>query len=94
MEQIDLILPITKETITNWKVSRLELDWTNARIEIHLIFASTGEKVIFGYNGVTATNLMRTMNTKNFSVTSIHKTLFQKLVNDGYISGNISGSPD
>ncbi len=94
MEQIDLTIPIVKTNITYWKVSRLELDWGRATIEIHLIFNPTGEKFITGYTGTEATNLMVIMNKKNFSTTSMHKTLLQKLITDGKLIGSISGSPD
>lgn len=94
VEQINLNYPVIKENITHWKVSRPELDWDMARIEIHLSFQLTGEKKIVGYSGTEATNLMRIMNTKNFSTKSIHKTILEKLLNDGYLDGTISGTPD
>jgi len=93
-EQIDLTTPITKPAISSYRVVRLELDWDATRIEIHLKFTLTGERVIFGYSGKEALNLMKAMNTKNFSTTSMQKTILQKLITDGKISGIISGSPD
>ncbi len=93
-EQINLTIPIVKPNITYWKVSRLELDWGRATIEIHLTFNPTGEEFITGYTNTEATNLMTIMNKKNFSTTSIHKTLLQKLINDGKLLGTISGTPD
>ncbi len=94
VEQIDLTTPITKPAISYYQVSRLELDWSRATIEIHLIFTPTGEKFITGYTGVEATNLMVIMNKKNFTTTSMQKTLLQKLIADGKLAGTISGSPD
>ncbi len=93
-EQIDLTVPITKPTISYYSVSRLELDWDASRIEIHLKFAPTGEKFIVGYSGTEALNLMVIMNKKNFSTTSMQKTILQKLIADGKLVGTISGSPD
>lgn len=93
-EQIDLTAPITKPSITYYRVSRLELDWDAARIEIHLKFVLTGEEFVTGYTGTEATNLMVIMNKKNFSTNSMQKTILQKLIADGKISGTISGSPD
>lgn len=94
VEQIDLTAPITKLAISYYRVIRLELDWDMAKIEIHLKFTPTGERVIFGYSGVEATNLMILMNKKNFSTTSMQKAILQKLISDGKLVGTISGSPD
>ena len=93
-EQINLTTPITKPAISSYKVVRLELDWDATRIEIHLKFTPSGERVIFGYSGTEALNLMKAMNTKNFSTTSMQKTILQKLIADGKLVGTISGSPD
>lgn len=93
-EQINLTTPITKPVINYYKVVRLELDWEIAKIEIHLKFTPSGERIIFGYSGKEALNLMKTMNTKNFSTTSMQKTILQKLIADGKLVGTISGSPD
>jgi len=93
-EQINLTTPITKPAISSYRVVRLELDWDAARIEIHLKFTPSGERIIFGYSGTEALNLMKTINTKNFSTTSMQKTILQKLIADGKILGTISGSPD
>lgn len=94
VEQIDLSVPITKPAISYYRVVRLELDWDIAKIEIHLKFTPTGERIIFGYSDTEALNLMKAMNTKNFSTTSMQKTILQKLITDGKLAGTISGSPD
>lgn len=93
-EQVDLTTSISKPSITYYRVGRLELDWDRAIIEIHLIFTPTGEKFITGYTGTEATNLMVIMNKKNFTTISMQKTILQKLIADGKISGIISGNPD
>ncbi len=93
-EQIDLTTPITKPAISYYRVVRLELDWDAPRIEIHLTFTPTGERVIFGYSAAEATNLMVIMNKKDFSTISMQKTILKKLIADGKLAGTISGSPD
>jgi len=46
------------------------------------------------YHGNEATDLMKWMNTANFSTTSMHKRILQKLSSDGVIYGTVTGTPD
>jgi hypothetical protein len=93
-EQIDLTAPITTPSITYFKVVRLDCDWENARISVYLKSSSSSERLAFYYDGAEATALMTQMNKKNFTTTSMQKTILNKLVADGFLAGTISGSPD
>jgi hypothetical protein len=48
----------------------------------------------FSYNGTEATDLIKWINTANFSVTSLHKRILQKLSADGKLVGTVIGVPD
>ena len=90
-EQLDLTTPITNPA---YRVIGLNLDWEGATIAVFLRCVSTGLPLTFVYTGETATNLMVTLNKANLSTTSLHKRILQYLVNDGKLTGTVSGSPD
>lgn len=47
------------------------------------------------YTGQEALDLIKGMNTANFSTgASMHKRILQKLSNDGVLPGTVSGTPD
>ena len=49
----------------------------------------------YQYTGDEAIDLMKWMNTANFSVHSMHKRILQKLTNDGQLPpGTVTGTPD
>ena len=48
----------------------------------------------YSYTGTDATDLIKWMNTANFSTTSMHKRILQKLSTDGHLPGTVTGTPD
>lgn len=100
-ERIDLTTPVTKPTQTNWKIERVTLYYGGpgtSSINIQLI-GTNGETISQVYVDsigpplvTTATDLLRLLNTSNNSTTSLQKRILTKLVNDGVISGTVSGS--
>ena len=93
-EQVNLTVPITKPSINSYKIDSIVLNVTGATITIILIDPISGEKPVFSYYGVTATNMMNALNKANLSVTSLQKRIFQQLITDGKILGTVSGVPD
>lgn len=91
MESLTLTTPIAISTVT---ISRLLLDWTGASIWIVLI-TSDGKRLEYNYSGATATTLMTALNTGNFSVTSLHHAIINRLITDHpELAGIISGTPE
>ena len=92
-EQLDLATPVTTPDLTAWQVSRLDLDWTGARIVITLRGPNREQKR-HDYSGAAATTLMTALNKANLTTNSLHKRILNRLVADGVIAGTISGVPD
>jgi hypothetical protein len=46
------------------------------------------------YTGKTATDFIKFVNTGNFTTTSLHKRILQRLSNDGVLPGTVTGTPD
>jgi hypothetical protein len=104
MEELVLTDPVVEpEKVTHtYKVIVLTLNWD---IVTNLV---TGEKGLVSldrrdnlgqpcrhqYTGQEAIDLMKWMNTANFSVNSMHKRILQKLTNDGVLVGTVTGTPD
>ena len=53
-----------------------------------------GQPFIQTYTGKTATDYMKFINTANFSITSLHKRILQRLSNEGVLPGTVTGAPD
>lgn len=99
-EQLDLTTPTTKTT-NSWSVSELHLFRTPIRV--HIIYKSSqGELVSVVYadnpapvSGKTGADVVKDINTGNFSVNSLQKRILQLGAQDGYIgTGTVSGTPD
>lgn len=74
--------------------SALVADPTSSEIQIVLI-GEGGITREFWYTGVTADNLMKTLNNANNSTKSMHRRTLEKLNADGLLNGTtFSGSPD
>lgn len=102
MEQLDLTNPVTTPPVTtaNYRVQVLLLDWETiqsaegkglVRITVR---DNNGVVSDYQYTGPEALDLMKWMNTANFTVNSMHKRILQKLSNDGFLPGTVTGTPD
>jgi hypothetical protein len=57
--------------------------------------SNVGSELICTYQGQKAMDMMKWMNTANFSVTSMNKRILQKLEQDGKLPpGDVVGAPD
>lgn len=89
MEQVTLTTPIA-----DFKVSRLDFDWSGAYIGIVILSVSDNTLLHFSYIGQLATDLMKALNKADLSVKSLHRRVLEYLINDGKLAGTISGAPD
>src|SRR5262245_50775893 len=93
MEQLDLTTPETKPPLTSYRVVSVHLDWDQARIVITLI-GSDGINKRVEYTGPTASSIMRSLNTADLSVKSLHRRIIERLQADGILAlGTLSGLP-
>jgi len=95
METLTLTTPeVTPQiTTTEYRVVYLLLEWEQGLIVIHLR-GTNGERTEVRYTGPEAVTMIRTLNTANLSVKSLHKRILEKLVADGKIAGTVTGTPD
>jgi hypothetical protein len=93
-EQLVLTVAITHPSQTLWRVSRIVLDRSNARIHIRVV-GNNGEQKEWVYDGAVALTLMNQLNTMDLTVQSLEKRILNRLVIDGVLSaGTITGTPD
>lgn len=96
-EIVTLSSPITKPSITTYRVRNLALEWGNtveqAFISI-MVVGPNNEEANFVYSGQIARTLLNQVNTMNLSTTSLQKRILQRLIADQHLSGAISGTPD
>lgn len=84
------------------KVVFLQYDWDNASVivgvratDANAIPLPTRQRVDFNYSGNQASNILRIINTNNFSTVSMHRRILNRLTSDGHISGGvIAGTPE
>jgi len=103
VEEHALDTPITTQTVTTkYHVVRLTLDLDAVAsppappgaIRITLR-DNLGGKSEYGYDGLTAQNFIRLLNTANLTTKSMHKRILEKLEADGKLPpGTIVGAPD
>ena len=103
MEQLELTDPVVvpEQVTSTYKVMSLHLNWegvaspgaTPGLVDVVLKDNLEG-RVAHRYEGQEAIDMMKWMNTANFSVTSMHKRILQKLTNDGVLVGTVTGTPD
>ena len=91
-EQLDLAAPITPPSTTTYKVIFLSMQWPQGEVSITLA-DENGKTTGYSYNGPEATSLMQMLNTANLSVKSLQRRILEKLVNDGKLTGTVSGPP-
>jgi hypothetical protein len=104
MEELVLTEPVViPEKVTDtYKVIVLTLNWDV------IVNPTTGEKGLVSidlkdnlgnpfhhqYTGQEALDMMKWMNTADFSTNSMHRRILQKLSNDGVLPGTVTGAPD
>lgn len=94
MEQIDLAsADQVKPGTTFYKVLALDLNWGGKTIEVTLTGAD-GIQRTFRYSGTMAETMMIALNKADLSVKSLHRRILERLMNDGLLSGTITGLPD
>lgn len=49
---------------------------------------------VFAYAGDDAIDMIKWINTANFTTHSLNKRLLQKLSNDGHLPGTVTGTPE
>lgn len=94
VEQINLTTPYVADprSANNFKIEALFLNWNDSLITIRV-----GNGVlnnVFHYQGEQARNMMIILNKANLTNNSLHKRILNQLINDGYLTGTISGTPD
>ena len=107
MEELVLTEPDVKpeEVTTSYRVIRMVLDWRalsapipgeppQSGLVVIVCESNLGALLTHEYTGDEAIDLMKWMNTANFSTTSMHKRILQKLSNDGVFNGTVTGAPD
>lgn len=94
IEQAELSAPMVVDptSTSTVRVEKLVLDWKDKNITIYVGF--NGVRREFNYSGDTAVTLMTALNKANLSSNSLHKRILNQLINDGFLAGTISGSPD
>jgi hypothetical protein len=105
MEEYELEEPVVEVpaiTTTKYKVLKTLFDRKTivspdtvpglVRIDLE---SNVGGELICTYQGQQAMDMMKWMNTANFSTTSMNKRILQKLEQDGKLpAGEIVGAPD
>ena len=92
-EKLTRTTPITYPSTTEWRIGRVDLNWTAAIIHIELA-GTNGERKEHDYRGPEATSLMLGLNKADLSIKSLHKRVLEKLAADGVLTGSITGIPD
>jgi hypothetical protein len=94
-EQVDLAVPITRPSTTNFKLERLNLDFLTGAIHIQLL-GPNGEALSAVYDAntnPTGASLITALNTANLTSNSLAKRIYTRLIADGYLAGTVSGTP-
>lgn len=103
MEELVVTDPIVKpeEVISSYKVRKLTLDYKGPGVEIGVtgvvaieLEDNLGGFFRYQYEGPDAVDMMKWMNTANFSTTSMNKRILQKLSQDGVLPGTVTGEPE
>ena len=89
-ERATLTVPVVA-TNSEYRVSRLLLDWDNAAITIYLK-GSNGEDKACSYSGPVATTMMVGLNKANLSTRSLNQRIFDRLIADACIAATVTGS--
>ena len=84
---------VPQKVTSYYRISRLTLDWDEARITI-LVRGEQGERKEFTYENAIATTLMVFLNKVNLSVKSLQARVLERLSTDGKLVGTVTGTPD
>ena len=93
-EQITLTTPQQPPSTTFYSLESLFLDVANMRVSVNLL-GQNGERVSRIYDSFstpTGAQVLHAINTGNFSVTSLVKTLYNRLITDNVIAGTVTGT--
>lgn len=93
MEKLQLTAPIAPPSISDWAITSMRMDWETANITVELK-GTNGERQAFSYDGATALNLIRALNTANLSTKSLQRRIFERLISDNLLVGTVAGIPD
>ncbi len=98
-ETVTLTSPITKPNVTALALDKVIIDVTNKSLYITWT-GNTGELFSASYptpsigSKPSGATLLHSLNIANFSVNSMVKQIFNRLIADGEIAGTITGTPD
>lgn len=95
-EIVTLTTPVTPPTTTTCHVERVTLDIDKLTIAVSVLCPPTGTNTVKTYDNSTVptgSTLLHALNTANFSVNSLIKAVYNRLITDGVIVGTISGPP-
>lgn len=93
-EAVTLTAPIVT-TASGCALDTLILDVTRARI-VAVLTCAGGAPITKQYDSFTTptgATLLHSLNTGNFSVNSLVKAVYNRLITDGVIAGTVSGTP-
>lgn len=95
-QEVHTLTVPTSVTTTTYTITNVVLDAQNSRIRVELV-SNTGvilTKVYDSTTTPTGATLLHTLNTSNFSVNSLIKQAYNRLVTDGVIpAGSVGGTP-
>ena len=103
MEELVLTDPIVvpEQVTATYRVMALTLNWdrrytptSNPGIVLIELQDNNAVRSTYHYAGDEAISLMKWMNTADFTTNSMHKRILQKLSNDGFLPGTVTGAPD
>ena len=94
-EQVNLTSPIVADpSVTSlFKLQEVDFNLNPSNPKITITLSANSVTRVFTYSGTQATNLMTALNTANLSIISLRARIFNQLINDGSISGTVTGTP-
>lgn len=92
-EQLDLTVPEPQPTLTHYRVAQVQLRLLPSPLVQIVVTNNAGGTIVQVYEGSTAQQMLSALNTANFTSTSFAKTILNRLVTDGVLSGTVSGTP-
>lgn len=101
-EYLELTDPVVTPAVTTskYRVIRLSLNWYPNPAPVEHSHVDIGLQDEHGapfdhrYTGQQAIDMMKWLNTANFSTTSMHKRILQTLSNQGILPGTVTGTPE